>query len=194
VRQRLKKAFLELGMTYNQFLSTVNEKYTSRWDMGLSKISFSEDQLKFLRNNFASLNILIFACDFCPDCQNSIPILHKMAEFSDFISLKIVDRDADKDLFKHFFLNNKALIPTVLFLNQEFHEVGRWVERSTFGYQLIYESKRLAEGKTNNEFLQIKNNNFKSNSRKLFQENVNEIFNTLQRAVYIINTALIDLK
>jgi thiol-disulfide isomerase/thioredoxin len=191
VQGRLQKAFHNFGMSFKEFIPTIDQKYIPKWDRALTKIQFNESQLNFLKSDFASVNVLIFACDFCPDCQNAIPIMHKMVEHSNFINLKIVDRDADKELFRNYLINNKALIPMFLFLNEEFHEVARWVERSTHGYKLMYESKIIA--KAREDFIKNKNDKFKSNSETLFQENLDEIFSTLQRAVYMINTAAIKL-
>lgn len=194
MNEQLQRAFRDLGMPYDKYITTVNEKYVDRWQKNLAKVSFNHEQTTFLQENFTHIHILVFACDFCPDCQTALPIIHKMAEMSDFIDWKIVDRDKDKQLFKQYHVNNKGLIPMVLFLNHEFYEIERWVERSTFAYQLVYESKSAAKGLTKDDFMQIKRELFKTNSTKLFQESIEEIFSSLQRAVYMVNTGLIELK
>jgi thiol-disulfide isomerase/thioredoxin len=147
-----------------------------------------------LTDNFIHIHILVFAYDFCPDCQAALPVIHKMAEMSDFVDWKIVDRDVDKTLFKKYHINNKGLIPMVLFLNHEFFEIERWVERSTLGYQMVYEAKKAAEGMNKEDYKIIKTEKFRSNSARLFQENINEIFSALQRAVYIVNAGKIEIK
>ena len=192
--QRLKIAFQELGVSYEEYLKTVDDKYLARWERNLAKVSFNHEQVRFLNENFTHIHILVFACDFCPDCQTALPIINKMAEMSDFIDWKIVDRDADKELFKNFHVNNKGLIPIVLFLNQDFYVVERWAERSTLGYQFVYESKKAAMGKSRDDYIAIKRDLFKANSPRLFQANIDEIFLSLRRAVYIVNAGQIEIK
>ncbi len=192
----LRNTFENLGMTYDQYFQTIGKKYLPYWEKNLAKIKFSDEQINFLRQNEENkipINILVFACDFCPDCQAAIPIFQRITDFCTCINWKIVDRDADKELFSHYKVNDKGLIPTVLFLNQEFDEVTRWIERSVLGYELVFEARKKTQGRSNEEFKQVKQELFKQNSKKLMEENIEEIFYALKRAIYMTSASHLAL-
>jgi hypothetical protein len=58
-----------------------------------------------------------------------VPLLARMAEAGEQIQLMIFPRDQYPELKEHLVLQGKNVIPAVLFLDDQYQEIGRWYER-----------------------------------------------------------------
>lgn len=60
---------------------------------------------------------------WCGDAAQSLPVLHKMAEASEQLTLRLILRDGHLDIMDAFLTNGGRSIPKVLFLDASNHEV-----------------------------------------------------------------------
>ncbi len=66
--------------------------------------------------------VLALVEDWCPDCHQAIPVLARAAgERARFFF-----RDENPDLREAYRLGEKRIVPTLVFLDQDFHELARW--------------------------------------------------------------------
>ena len=66
--------------------------------------------------------VLALVEDWCPDCHQAIPVLAKAAgERARFFF-----RDENPDLREAYRLGEKRIVPTLVFLDQDFGELARW--------------------------------------------------------------------
>jgi hypothetical protein len=95
------------------------------------------DTLKGIQNN---IRILVIGTERCYDTAGNIPILARMEEASTKIQLRILDADANVEYHQQYQVNGKRKTPVVLFLNKDYEELCRWIERSNAAYKLINEA------------------------------------------------------
>ena len=88
------------------------------------------------------LNILIYAGTWCGDCSRQVPMLKKMADAAgDRVKLRLIDREFSKDLQDELRIVGGLRVPIVVFLTEDFWEVGRFGERLLH----VYRSKAARE-------------------------------------------------
>ncbi len=86
---------------------------------------------------------LVLTEAWCGDAAQSLPIINKMAEASDNITLRLVLRDENLDLMDQFLQNGRSRsIPKLICINAKTHDVvGDWGPRPQEAQQL-YDSLR----------------------------------------------------
>lgn len=183
----------EFVLSYAQdpetYLSEISEKYKGKWEKKINQVEFNQGQIDFLESNQLLINIVIFSAEWCPDCQASVPVPIKMAEHSDYINVKIIDKDKHgEEVLEDYKTNGGKRVPLILFLNEDYQELSRWIERSTFGYKLVFEAKKEAvnSDRSYKEFVREK---FKSHSKKLVNENIEELFDILEKSVMLLGAS-----
>lgn len=73
--------------------------------------------------------LLVLAADWCGDGANTVPVLERLAEQSDRLELRILDRDANEALRDAHLTNGSKSIPVVMILDEDFAERGWWGPR-----------------------------------------------------------------
>ncbi len=184
------------GMNAELYLNKVDQKYKERWQKKLDKVKFTEQQQEFLSRKLPTINIVVISADWCGDCQNGVPILIKIAEKNHAIKLHIIDRDSNIEMLENYLTAGAKKVPMTLFMDKEFNEITRWVERSTLAYEIRYRAKAEAIQNNSNEYTDILRALLKENSNKMFEENQKEIIKALQKttAVILATMKLEDLK
>ena len=76
------------------------------------------------------LNVLVLSEDWCPDCTDGLPIINQIAEQTGKLKVRILPRDANRDLADQFLWNGEYnKIPTFIFLDADLNEIGHVIER-----------------------------------------------------------------
>ncbi|MDH4213615.1 MAG: thioredoxin family protein [Candidatus Thorarchaeota archaeon] len=126
------------AITYEKFLKNARENIElmkARYnDLQLNETDL--DTLKGIQNN---IKILVIGTERCNDTAGNLPILAKMVDTSTKLQLRILDADANVEFHQHYKVNGKRKTPVLLFLNQDYEELCRWVERPNAAYKLINE-------------------------------------------------------
>ena len=85
---------------------------------------------------------LVITESWCGDAAQILPIIYKMSQLSDKISLRIVLRDDNEDLMNQFLTNGGKAIPKLIFIEKESMEVfGDFGPRPTLATQLVKDYK-----------------------------------------------------
>jgi hypothetical protein len=119
----------EQGMTYDEFKAqmTRNQERFASNERSLVLDPADIDAFKRLPR---SLDVLVLAEDWCGDVVDNLPILGRLAAESGKLNLRIFLRDQHPDLMDNY-LNRGEFrsIPVFVFFDDEFREIGRFVER-----------------------------------------------------------------
>jgi hypothetical protein len=101
------------------------------------------DEVKMVIENIKKEQIwLVLTESWCGDAAQILPIIHKMSELSELISLRIVLRDDNEDLMNLFLTNGGKAIPKLIFIEKESMEVfGDFGPRPTLATQLVKDYK-----------------------------------------------------
>lgn len=135
------KHLIDMGLTFSQFIHRT-KKNEKRFEEIYQSIEIPADIQEKIQRVDTSVIILTFAENWCTDSVVVVPILEKLSEINPKIRHVIVPRDDVIEEFnEHFLTGGKSKIPFVLFLNERFEELSRWVERSTYTIEKVIELK-----------------------------------------------------
>lgn len=91
----------------------------------------------------AKYDWIVLSEGWCGDAAQILPILNKMAEATDAISLKIVLRDENEDLMNQFLTNGAKSIPKLIIVNRETNQIiNSWGPRPQTAIDLVLNYKK----------------------------------------------------
>jgi len=81
---------------------------------------------------------LVITESWCGDAAQSLPIMNKLTEITEGISLKIVLRDEHPELMNAFLTNGSQSIPKIIVLDNEAHQLlGEWGPRPSIATEMV---------------------------------------------------------
>lgn len=120
--------------------SQLNETRMNRLD---KTIKVTEENNQKLQNLDKEYLWLVISEGWCGDAAQIVPVIHKMAELSNKIELKIVLRDENEALMNLFLTNGSKSIPKLIIVDKATSEVvGDFGPRPTGAKQLILDYKK----------------------------------------------------
>ena len=154
---------LQNSFSYSEYRKTVSDLIAEGKSTGHEQ---SEDLLRYSELNEARLNRLektiavteevksdlekldkkyiwlVLAEGWCGDAAQIVPVIYKMSEVTENVSLKIALRDDNDALMQHFLTNGGKAIPKLLILDADTLEVlADWGPRPHGAKQLILDYK-----------------------------------------------------
>lgn len=119
--------------------SELNETRMNRLDKTIAIADENIQKLQQLKRNYVWL---VISEGWCGDAAQILPIIDKMAHYSEKIELKLVFRDENEDLINLFLTNGTKSIPKLIILDKNTLEVlGDFGPRPTQARQLIIDYK-----------------------------------------------------
>lgn len=119
--------------------SELNETRMNRLDKTIAIEDENIQKLQQLKRNYVWL---VISEGWCGDAAQILPIINKMAHYSEKIELKLVFRDENEDLINLFLTNGTKSIPKLIILDKNTLEVlGDFGPRPTQARQLIIDYK-----------------------------------------------------
>src|SRR3712207_3747437 len=119
----------ESGLTYDEW-KTAMTRNRERFGQLEGGVEIAPDDLAAFRRLPAPLNVLVLAEDWCGDVINNLPVLGRLAAESRTLNLRVFPRDQHPDLMDQYLNQGKyKSIPVFAFFDDQFREVGRWIER-----------------------------------------------------------------
>ena len=137
------KAIWEAGETWEQWLThTTDAKRRDDLDKNFKEVTLTPDDIQLLKMIDRPVHVLALAEDWCGDVRRNVPVLSRtVAENPEKLRLRLVDKETKPQLMVRYLTNAAEAIPIIVFLNDQFVEVGFWGPRPA-------ECKRLmARGK-----------------------------------------------
>jgi thioredoxin-like negative regulator of GroEL len=120
--------------------STLNETRMNRLDKTMKITDENSLTLKSLEGEYIWL---VISEGWCGDAAQILPIVHKMAEESGKIELKIILRDENEDLMNLFLTKKAKAIPIVIVIDKATGDVlGSWGPRPKGASDLIKNYKK----------------------------------------------------
>lgn len=176
------KDLFEKGMNFQEFIQR-KEENRELFQFNYEKTVLLSEEISKLQEIDVSINILVFGENTCNDTAGNLPILVRISETNEKLILRILPRDEYLGIVDKFYLTAGVhRIPICLFLDSEFNEVSRWVERSNEAYR---QAIKFRQQSSNNEIFKSKLRNL-YRSGELTHDTINELLNVLQRTALII--------
>lgn len=119
----------EQGLTYEAYKAQMTRN-RERLEANERDLALAAEDLAVFTRLPAALDVLVLAEDWCGDVIANLPILGRIAAESGRLNLRVFLRDHNADLMDQY-LNQGQFrsIPVFVFFDEDFKEVGRFVER-----------------------------------------------------------------
>jgi len=114
--------------------SMLNERRMKRLD---KTIQLSEETITTAKSVQEPVTWLVLSEGWCGDAAQTLPIINKIANQSDFIDLKIVLRDENEELMNQFLTNGGKSIPKLIALNKHNEVINSWGPRPSFATKMV---------------------------------------------------------
>lgn len=108
-----------------------------RWQNMCDRVVLSAAQRDLLASFTRRMNVLCLAGVWCGDCIEQGAILHRIAEASDRIDLRFLDRDEHEDVQAELSICGGQRVPMVVFLSEDFYECSRMGDRPLTKYRSL---------------------------------------------------------
>lgn len=119
--------------------SELNETRMNRLDKTIAVPQNIQEGLAAIRKKYIWL---VLSEGWCGDAAQILPILHKMDEYAENITLQLVFRDENEELMQRFLTNGGRAIPKVIVLDADTKEIlADWGPRPQGAKQLILDYK-----------------------------------------------------
>jgi len=133
------------GMTYAEFKNWMPHN-RDRIEGYESKVQLNPDDLAAFKNLPRPLDVLAVGADWCYDVLTNLPVLATLAKESGKLNLRIFERDENPDVRDQYLNGTFQSIPVFVFFDENFSEIGHWIERPKSVTQLRAEKRREVYG------------------------------------------------
>jgi len=142
------------GPVQNQELSgytRLNDQRMRRLDKTLKVDVDSELKIKKFDNR---ITWLVLTESWCGDAAQTIPVMNKVADLNENISIRLLLRDENLELMEQFLSNNTMAIPKLISIDDITGKViGEWGSRPSIATKMVKDYK-INNGKLTAEFKQ----------------------------------------
>jgi hypothetical protein len=118
--------------------SKLNDRRMTRLD---KTIQLSQETLLGLKKIDKPITCLVLTEGWCGDAAQTLPIISKIADESDLITLKIIFRDEHEQLMSQFLTNGGKSIPKLLVLNSQNKVLNTWGPRPNTATKMVQDYK-----------------------------------------------------
>ena len=133
-RVRLFERAFRTGRRYAEYLATGNDRERAAW--ARAEAALPDDAQTRLDPAGRIIDVLCLSGIWCGDCVRSVPIVARLAEAAGpAVDLRFLDRDAIPELRDELRVLGAMRVPMVLFLTEDFHEIGRYGDRTLTVYR-----------------------------------------------------------
>lgn len=121
------KERFEQGMTYDE--------YKAQMTRNREKLEENERTVALAPADTAAfraagpLHVLVLTEDWCGDALANVPVLGRIAREAGTLDVRVFLRDANEDLRDQYKNGEFLSIPVFAFFDEDFREIGRWIER-----------------------------------------------------------------
>ena len=126
------------ALPYDDYLATGTAEQQRRWNDVAGKLSLTAAQRALIGGFVRTMNVLVVSGIWCGDCVAQGPMLDLIARAAPGkIALRLIDRDAHKDLADLVKINGGHRVPAALFLAEDFELCGMMGDRTLSRYRAI---------------------------------------------------------
>ncbi len=137
IRGSFWRRHFEMASDYDAFLKGSNPELARRWiDSAKRTPSLTEDQFEQLCGYDREMNVLMYGGVWCGDCARTGPMLKAVSDAcGERVQLRVIDRETSKELQDELRILGALRVPVVVFLSEDFWEVGRFGDRTLSVYR-----------------------------------------------------------
>jgi len=124
----LDAARFATGLTWTNYLAQMGDTRAHTED-NYRRATLVDDERRFFAGLDRVRYAVMLAENWCGDVHRNSPLVARLVEALPRCELRIFFRDQNLDLTDCFLNNGYRSIPVVVFFDQDWSEIGRWIER-----------------------------------------------------------------
>jgi thiol-disulfide isomerase/thioredoxin len=130
-RAEFWKRHFELAQDYETYLADSEPDKAQRWrDMAVKIPRLRPEQASRLKGHNRRINVLVYSGAWCGDCVRQGPMIQRIADAAgEQVSVRLIDRDASVELQDELRMLGALRVPVIVFLTEDFFEIGRFGDR-----------------------------------------------------------------
>ena len=125
----LDSARFSKGMTWKDYMAQMGDT-RARTEDNYNKATLTDEERKFFSGVTDVKYILMLAENWCGDVHRNSPLVARIVEAIPGVELRVFLRDQNLDITDCFLNNGYRSIPVVVFFDEHWNEIGRWIERA----------------------------------------------------------------
>lgn len=130
------------GVSFDEFVNDDSDTYKEKTLEIYNNINFDNELVKRIKKISRRINVIVCAEIWCTDCMINVPVLEKMRMYNDRINISIVGKDGNIKYFSKYSIHGTVKIPTFIFMDKNFNELGSFVEYPNSIKNLIMHGKK----------------------------------------------------
>ena len=125
----ITKERFDSGLSYQAYKEAMTRN-RERVEANEERVELDEKTLRAFRSLPRPLNVVVLAEDWCGDVIANLPVLGRLADEAGTLNVRIFYRDQNVDLMDRWLNQGKyQSIPVFAFFDENFRELGHWIER-----------------------------------------------------------------
>lgn len=137
------KALFEKGISFEEFVNRDKDTHKEKTLEIYHQIEVAEELAQEIKTIDRITHVLVFGEIWCPDCMINVPALQKMADINDKIVIRIVSREGNEAYMENYAVNGKPKIPTFVFMDENFQEIGVFIEQPQAVKDIVAKGKQV---------------------------------------------------
>ena len=117
------------GLTWKDYMAQMGDTRARTEDNYAKSVLTAEEQKAFSGLSGVKYAMML-AENWCGDVHRNSPLIAHVCEALPGCELRVFFRDKEPDLRNTFLNNGYQSIPVVVFFDQNWNEIGRWLERA----------------------------------------------------------------
>jgi len=119
----------ETGMTWKDYVAQMGDTRAKTEDNSAKSV-LTDEERKFFGGVTQVRYVVMMAENWCGDVHRNSPLIAHAVEAMPNAEMRVFFRDQNLDLTDCFLNNGFRSIPIVVFFDQDWNEIGRWIERA----------------------------------------------------------------
>ena len=117
------------GLTFDAYKRQMTRN-RERFEENERRVELRPDDVAAFQQLPRPLHVVVLAEDWCGDVIANLPVVGRLAQASGKLDIRVFLRDQNDDLMQRW-LNQGTFksIPVVVFYDDDFRELGHWIER-----------------------------------------------------------------
>jgi len=132
----LRKKF-DAAAPYGAYVETGDDKQQAAWKDVYEQAALTDAQRSLVGAFVRDMKVLVSSGIWCGDCVQQCPLMQRIAEASDRIDLRLLDRDEHKDLAEQIKVCGGLRVPVVVFMAEDFEPVSVFGDRTLSRYRAL---------------------------------------------------------
>ena len=130
------------GLTYEAYKDAMTRN-RDRVEANEQRVALDPDTVRAFKSLPRPLNVVALAEDWCGDVIANLPVLGRLAAEVGTLNVRVFYRDQNEDLISRWLNQGKfKSIPVFAFFDEDFHELGHWIERPASVTELRAKKRR----------------------------------------------------